>query len=38
MPRLYVKVVGIPLSEVVDVTAPRLIDVDTVKPTLADCD
>ncbi len=38
MPRLYVKVVGIPLSEDVDNTAPRLMSVETIKPTLADCD
>ena len=38
MLRLYVKVVGIPLSEDVDITAPRHIDVETIRPTLADCD
>ncbi len=38
MPRLYVKVVGKPLSEDVDITTPRHMDVETVKPTLADCD
>ncbi len=38
MPRLYVKVVGIPLSEDVDITAPRHMGVETVRPTLADCD
>lgn len=38
MPRLYVKVVGVPLSEDVEITAPRHIDAETVRPTLADCD
>ena len=38
MPHFYVKVVVIPLSEDVDITAPRLKDVETVRPNLADCD
>jgi len=38
MPRLYVKVVGRPWSEDVDITAPRRMDAETVRPTLADCD
>ena len=35
MPRLKKKVVGIPLKADVEITAPRHIDVETIKPTLA---